>query len=83
MVIDFQLVLDNDNVSPFDENSMTDKFILEAKNSKIQISQKDWRGDHFIYELSKNGNKIFEFKLSKIEVDRSVELTINNIKINL
>ena len=80
---DLQFVLDSDNVSPFDENSMTDKLILEAKNSKIEISQKDWRDDYFIYELFKNDKKVFEIDISKIEINRAVELTINKIKANL
>lgn len=80
---DFQFVLDSDNVSPFDQNSMTDKLILEAKNSKFEIRQKDWRDDYFIYELFKSDNKVFEIDISKIEIDRAVELTINKIKANL
>ncbi len=80
---DFQFILDSDKLSPFDQNSMTDKLILETKNSKVEISQKDWRDDYFIYEVFKNDNKVFEIDISKMDIDRAVELTINKVKANV
>lgn len=81
--IDFQFILDSDSISPFDQNSMTNKLILKVNNTKIEIRQKDWRDDYFIYELFKNDKKMFEIDISEIEIDRAVELTINKIKPNL
>jgi hypothetical protein len=80
---DFQFILDSDKLSPFDQNSMTDKLILETNNSKVEISQKDWRDDYFIYEVYKNDNKVFEIDISKMDIDRAVELTINKVKANV
>ena len=81
--IGYTVHLDSDKVSPFDQNSVTDKLILEKEKSKIEISQKDWRDDYFIYEVFKNDKKVFEIDISKMDIDRAVELTINKVKANV
>ncbi|MFN8237444.1 MAG: hypothetical protein U0T77_04685 [Chitinophagales bacterium] len=75
--------LNSDKVSPFDPNSMTNRLILQNKKTKIEISQKDWRDDYYIYEVYKNDNKVFEIDVSKIEIKRAVELTINKLEANV
>lgn len=81
--LEYNLTLDSDLTSPFDNNSLTDKLIFEKENSKIEISQKDWRDDYFIYEVFKDDKKVFEIDMSKIGIDRAVELTINKVKANV
>lgn len=80
--LQYELILDSDLSSPFDNNSLTDKLIFEKGNSKIEIRQEDWRDFYFIYQVFKNDKKIFEIDLSKIDQDRAVELTLNKIKSN-
>jgi hypothetical protein len=78
--IEYEIFLDSDKVSPFDQNSMTNILILKRETSKIEITQKDWREDFFIYEVFKNDNKVFLIDVSEMEIDRAVELVINKIK---
>ncbi len=80
---EYNLTLDSDLVSPFDNNSITDKLIFQKEQSKIEINQKDWRDDYFIYQVLKNDKKVFEIDLNKLDQDRAVELTINKIKANV
>lgn len=76
----YQLTLDSDEVSPFDQNSMTDKLVFKNGNKKIEIAQVDWRDDYFIYEVLKNNTKVFDIDISKIDLDKAVELTTNKLK---
>ncbi len=79
----YQLTLDSDEVSPFDQNSITDKLVFQKENTKIEIAQVDWRDDYFIYKVLKNDTKIFDIDISKIDLDKAVELTTNKLKANL
>jgi hypothetical protein len=79
----YKLTLDSDEVSPFDQNSMTDKLVFQNDNKKIEIAQVDWRDDYFIYKLVKNDTKVFDVDLSKIDHDKAVELITNKLKANL
>jgi len=79
----YQLTLDSGEVSPFDQNSMTDKLVFQKKNKKIEIAQVDWRDDYFIYRLVKSDTIIFELDISKIDLDKAVELMTNKLKANL
>lgn len=80
---DFEFILDSGKLSPFDRNSITDKLILVTKDLKLEIRQKDWRDDYFIYEVFKNHNKVFAIDISEMDIDRAVDLTINNVKVNI
>ena len=79
----YQLILDSDEASPFDQNSMTDKLVFQKENKKIEIAQVDWRDDYFIYKLVNNDTKIFDVDISKIDHDKAVELMTNKLKANL
>ena len=79
----YQLTLDSDEVSPFGQNSMTDKLVFQKENKKIEIAQVDWRDDYFIYKLVKNDTKIFDVDINKIDLDKAVELMTNKLKANL
>ncbi|MFA5431578.1 MAG: hypothetical protein WC319_01695 [Candidatus Paceibacterota bacterium] len=79
----YQLALDSDEVSPFDRNSMTDKIVFQKENKKIEIAQVDWRDDYFIYKVVINDTKIFEIDISKIGLDKAVELMTRKLKANL
>jgi len=79
----YKLTLDSDEVSPFDQNSMTDKLVFQNDNKKIEIAQVDWRDDYFIYKLVKNDTKMFDIDISKIDLDKAVELMTNKLKANL
>ena len=79
----YQLILDSDEVSPFDQNSMTDKLVFQKASKKIEIAQVDWRDDYFIYKILKNDINVFDIDISKIDLDKAVELTTNKLKANL
>lgn len=79
----YQLTLDSDEVSPFDQNSLTDKLVFQKDNKKIEIAQVDWRDDYFIYKVLINDTKVFNIDISKIDLDKGVELTINKLKVNI
>jgi len=76
----YQVILDSDELSPFDNNSMTDKLIFRKANKKIEIAQVDWRDDYFIYKVLKNDLKVFDIDISKIDLDKAVELMTNKMK---
>lgn len=75
-----QFLFDSDNVSPFSENSMTNKFILEVNDSMIELRQKDCRDFYFVYELFKNEKKVLEIDISNLEIEHAVESAIGEIK---
>lgn len=79
----YQLTLDSDKVSPFDQNSMTDKLVFQKDNKKFEISQVDWRDNYFIYKLVKNDTKLFDIDISKIDFEKAVELMTNKLKANI
>ncbi|MBX3240189.1 MAG: hypothetical protein KIT80_02960 [Chitinophagaceae bacterium] len=78
--VGYKLTLDSDLTSPFDINSITHKLVFKKGRSGIEISQKDWREDYFIYQVFKDEKKVFDIDVSKIDIDRAVELTTDKIK---
>jgi hypothetical protein len=76
----FSLTLDSEELSPFENNSMTNKLIFKKDEKVVEVSQVDWRDDYFMYQIINDNTKIFNVDTSKIELDRAVELTINKLK---
>lgn len=64
----YELILDNDSLSPFDINASTKKLIFVNKTSKIEIVQVDWRDDLSEYQLIKNNNVIVAIDFNKTEL---------------
>ena len=79
----YEQTFDIDEVSPFEQNSMIDKLVFEKGNIKIEIAQADWRDDYFIYKVFRNSTKVFDVDISKIDLDKAVELTMQKLKENL
>jgi hypothetical protein len=79
----YKLTLDSEEVSPFAQDSRTDKLVFQKGHTIIEINQADWRDSYFIYKLVINDTTIFELDISKIDLYKAVELMIKKLKTNL
>ena len=68
----YQITLDSDEVSPLDQNSMTDRLVFQKDNKEIKIAQVDWIADYFVYIVLKNGTKVFDIDISKIDLTKQL-----------
>ena len=65
---EYQLLIDSDELSPFDSSGMVDFLTFEKENNQIKITQVDWRDDYFIYRIEVNGKNWCDLgKGSKID----------------
>lgn len=77
---EYQLLIDSDELSPFDSSGMVDLLIFKKGNNQIKITQVDWRDDYFIYRIEVNGKKVFEIDIRKQDTFKAVERTLIKLK---
>lgn len=73
----FMLIMDSDELPPYDKDSSTQQLLFQKRFVKIKICQADWRDFYNIYYIAINDKKIFEIDLSKTQnIDESLKLTM-------
>lgn len=72
----YKLLIDSDELSPFDSSGMVNYLTFQKGNTTIKIDQLDWRDDYFVYYISVDGNKVFEIDIRNQEINNAVERTI-------
>ncbi len=77
---EYQLLIDSDELSPFDSSGMVDSLTFEKGNNQIKITQVDWRDDYFIYRIEVNGKKVFEIDIRNQDTFKAVERTLIKLK---
>jgi hypothetical protein len=77
---EYQLLIDSDELSPFDSSGMIDFLTFEKANNQIKITQVDWRDDYFIYRIEVNGKKVFEIDIRNQDTSKAVERTLIKLK---
>jgi hypothetical protein len=75
----FKLLVDSDELSPFDSSGMADYLTFHKDNKQIQISQLDWRDDYFVYYIRVDNKKVFEIDISTLDIDKAVEKTLKEL----
>ncbi len=76
----YRLLVDSDELSPFDSSGMVDYLTFQNGDRQIKIKQADWRDDYFIYKIEVNGNTIFEIDLRNDDTTKAVDRTIEILK---
>jgi hypothetical protein len=76
----FKISLDSEELSPFDNNSLTKKVIFEKGKTVIKIYQLDWRDAYDIYCIAKNDNIIFEIDTNELGLDKAMEIANTKIR---
>lgn len=65
----YKLVFDSSELPPYNSESLFQKVIFKESESKIEISQRDWRDNYTEYYIEKNEKNVFEIDLSKFHGD--------------
>lgn len=76
----YKLLIDSDELSPFDSSAMVSYLAFEKGSKQIKITQADWRDDYFIYRIEVNNKKVFEIDIRNQDIDRSMDITISKLK---
>lgn len=76
----YTLLVDSDELSPFDKTGMIQYLIFQKADRQIEIKQADWRDDYFIYIIEIHGTKLFEIDIRNKETFEAVESTIEKLK---
>ena len=62
----FQLILDSDELAPYDSNGTTNNLIFSDQRDTIKFSAMDWRDSYYIFYIAINDKKVIEIDLSKL-----------------
>ncbi|WP_316832860.1 hypothetical protein [Pedobacter aquatilis] len=76
----YKLLVDSDELSPFDRSGMVDYFTFAKDNRQIKVTQVDWRDDYFIYRIEVNGSKVFEIDIRNQDISKAVDRTLGKLK---
>lgn len=72
----YKLLVDSDELSPFDINVM-EKHLTFSKNKKtIKIAQLDWRDDYFVYHIRIDDKKVFEIDIRNQDINEAVDMSL-------
>lgn len=77
---DYNLIVDSDELSPFDKSGMVDYLTFQKDSKQIKITQADWRDDYFIYRIEVNNNKVFEIDIRNQYPLKAVESTLEKLR---
>jgi hypothetical protein len=71
----FLLALDSSELPPYNDENLTPKIILETKQMKIKISQRDWRDNYSNYYIEVNGQEKFQIDLkNQPDIDSTAQI---------
>jgi hypothetical protein len=76
----YKLLIDSDELSPFDNSSMVSYLTLKKGSKQIKITQVDWRDEYYIYRIEVNNKKIFEIDIRNHDIDKAVDITLSKLK---
>jgi len=76
----YNLLIDSDELSPFDSSGMVHHLTCEKGNKQIRITQVDWRDVYYMYQIEVNDKKVFEIDISDLEIDVSVARLLKGLK---
>lgn len=77
----YELILDSDELAPYDSNGTTKNIILSNQKKTIKFSAEDWRDFYYIFYIEINNKRVFEIDLSKnIDLDKAVSETMNKLR---
>lgn len=79
----YKLIIDSEELSPFDKRGMVDYLTFQKGNKYIKITQVDWRDDYFIYRIEVNGNKVFEIDIRNQDTYKAVDRTLEKLSFYL
>lgn len=76
----YKLLVDSDELSPFDKSGMVDYLIFQKSNKQIKIIQADYRDIYFIYRIKVNGSEVFEIDIRNQDIYKAVDTTLLKLK---
>lgn len=77
----FKVILDTEELSPFDKRKMVANIIYKREEKKIRLAQQDWRDDYFLYNIELNGNQMFQMNIREHQdINEAVSLTMQKLK---
>lgn len=76
----YTILLDSDELSPFDSTGMVSYLIFKKGIKQIKITQADWRDDYFIYRIEVNNNLVFDIDIRNHNIDTAVDKTLSKLK---
>ena len=76
----YKLIVDSDELSPFDKGRMVDYLIFQKGDRQIQIAQTDWRDEYFIYKIEVDGSNVFEIDIRDQDTFKAVDTTLVKLK---
>lgn len=76
----YKLLVDSEELSPFDSSGMVDYLTFEKGNKQIKITQVDWRDHYFLYRIEVNEKKVFEIDITNQDINKTVDKTIGKLK---
>jgi hypothetical protein len=77
----YKLILDSEELSPFDSRGMVQNFAMQKGEKKIEITQQDWRDSYFLYNIKIGGKNIFEMNIREHQdIDVAVKLTMEKLR---
>jgi hypothetical protein len=77
----FKLILDSEELSPFDKRKMASKIIYKKEDKNIRLAQQDWRDNYFLYNIDLNGNQMFQMNIREHQdINEAVRLTMQKLK---
>jgi len=77
----YKLILDSEELSPFDSRGMIQNLVMQKGDKKIEISQQDWRDDYFLYNIKLDDKNIFEMNIREHQdIEEAVQLTMEKLR---
>lgn len=75
----YKLLIDSDELSPFDSSGMVKYLASQKGNKTIRIAQLDWRDDYFVYYISVDDKKVFEIDISNQDINKAVDRAMQKL----
>ena len=75
----YKLIMDSDELPPFDRDSMTKRLVFQTVESQINIFRGDLLDDYMTYRITKDHKKMLEIDISKVDHEKAVEMTMKTL----
>ena len=76
----YSLLVDSDELSPFDKRGMVHCLTFEKANKRLHISQADWGDSYYVYLIEVGQKKVFEVDISNQDIDDIVGIMLEKLK---
>ncbi len=75
----YKLLVDSDELSPFDSSSMVNYLTFQKGITTIKIAQLDWRDGYFVYYINIDNKKIFEIDIRNQDIKKAVDRVVEEL----